>query len=98
MSSSLLGKFNNALGSIKEERDSGRPSEPTELILKVLLANQGLLPVSDLRSHTNLRDEIILDAIERLRGLKQVEIVEMPDTGDRKFIRLTPGGYAVFAA
>ena len=100
-SSSSIAKFSNLLGSVREsapDTPSAQPASdsPEMVILKLLL--KGMIPVSDLVDLTQLPAEVCLATVERLRSRQQVEIVEVPDQGDRKFIRLTKSGYAIFAA
>jgi DNA-binding MarR family transcriptional regulator len=100
MSFSSLAKFNNVLGSIGTSRDevksAERHSDPAALVLDA--CRGGMLPLSDLPELTSLPTDEILKAIERLRAHQQVEVVEVPEAGSRKYIRLTPTGYAHFAA
>jgi hypothetical protein len=103
MSISSLAKFSNVLGSVSSrERDklagatqaAESSSGPTDVILSVVRRGKGMIPVSDLPEQTKLENAVILDAVERLRAAEQVEIIEVPEAGGRKFIRLTPRGYA----
>jgi hypothetical protein len=96
--SSSLAKFSNVLGAVgeREEPDRSQPSDPAMKILTILL--DGLIPVSDLAERTQLPPSEILDTVEKLRSRRQVEIVELPDRPNMKFIRLTQAGYAVFSA
>ena len=106
MSSSSLAKFSNVLGSVSSRSGSGAPREgarepasppaPADVILNLL--RDGMIPVSDLPERTQLADAVILDGVERLRAREMVEIIEVSEAGDRKFIRLTPRGYAATSA
>lgn len=97
-SSSTIGNISNVLGNAQSsERPEGpRLDDPTMVILKHLLS--GMIPVSDLPDLTRLSPSECLAAVEKLRSRQQVEIVEVPDQENRKFIRLTKAGYAVFSA
>jgi hypothetical protein len=95
--SSSIANISNVLGAVSERASEAPQSDdPTMVILKQLLS--GMIPVSDLPDLTKLSAAECLAAVERLRSRQQVEIVEVPDQANRKFIRLTKAGYAVFAA
>jgi hypothetical protein len=100
-SSSSIAKFSNLLGSVRESTPDTPGAQPASdnpemVILKLLL--KGMIPVSDLVDLTQLPADVCLATVERLRSRQQVEIVEVPEQGDRKFIRLTKFGYSIFAA
>jgi DNA-binding MarR family transcriptional regulator len=93
---SSLAKFSNLLGSVKDSPTSQQP-DPQAVILGVLRENNGMIAVSDLRKYTKLGDGVILDAVGSLRSSQLVEIVELPEQDLRRYVRLTPAGYASFA-
>jgi len=93
---STIANISNVLGNITERApEAPKSDDPTMVILKQLLS--GMIPVSDLPDLTKLSAAECLAVVERLRSRQQVEIVEIPDQANRKFIRLTKAGYAVFA-
>ncbi len=64
---------------------------------RVLMALKDVsaLPVTDLVKATALAPEIALDAVEKLRGMGRVEVIERGAEGSSpRFLRLTPAGYA----
>jgi DNA-binding MarR family transcriptional regulator len=95
MSISSLAKFNNVLSSAKEQ--TTRPEEPTEIVMRVLREHRRI-PLSELTERTKLSPSACLEAVERLRARELVEVVEVPELENRRYIQLTPAGYASFAA
>lgn len=108
MSISSLAKFGNVLGSVSQRsassaasQSASAPPSPRDVILQLIRdgmdRKDGMLPVTDLPQETKLSAEQILDAVGRLRVDGLVEIIEVPEADNRKFIRLTPSGYASFS-
>ena len=94
-SPSSLAKFSTLVGSLSESPKEARRADPVDTVMNTLRDHDGMVPVAELRSLTDLRDEVILKVVEQLRSGERVEIVEINQV---KFIRLTPAGYAYFAA
>lgn len=92
---SSLAKFSTLVGSLSESQREARQDDPIAVMMTKLRDGSGMLPVSDLRALTGLRDEVILKVVENLRSTRWVELVEINEV---KYIRLTPAGYAYFAA
>jgi DNA-binding MarR family transcriptional regulator len=95
MSISSLAKVSNILSSSAREQVV-RQDEPTDIVLRAL--RDGRIPLSELTERTRLSPSACLDAVERLRARELVEVVEVPEMENRRYIQLTPAGYASFAA
>jgi biotin operon repressor len=78
--------FNILLNSFKSTPVSEADS-PDAIILRVL--RRGIMPLADLAAKTDLSRDAIVEAVNRLRERRQVEILDQASEGDqRKFIRL----------
>jgi DNA-binding MarR family transcriptional regulator len=86
---SVSGKRGHALG-VQNEPDPA---------IRVLMAlkNVSALPLTDLVKATALPPEAALDAVEKLRAMGQVEVVEQGEEGSLRLLRLTPAGFGALA-
>jgi hypothetical protein len=82
----------NVTNFLQGQAAAQAPQDPASRVL-VALAAVKMMPLPDVAAASGLPVSQCLDLVETLRAAGQVEVVEGPDS-NRRFLRLTPSGYA----